>query len=94
MLAGHLGRDLSEIDAMPAAEFARWMAYYQIEPFGVVRDNFHFATLCATMVNIHRNPKSRPVSYKDFMLQDPATRKAERIRELMQKLRGMAENGD
>lgn len=53
---------------MPAQEFLEWEAYYNLEPFGAERDNFHSATLAALLVNTNRSKGMRPASYRDFML--------------------------
>jgi hypothetical protein len=87
-----LGRDLSEIEAMPASEFQRWIAYYNAEPFGTWRDNFHIATLCALTANINRNPKKPPLSFNDFMFEDSQSHKRRKMKKMMSRFRSKAEN--
>ena len=33
-------------------ELSEWEAFYQLEPFGVQRDNLHFAMLCQLICNM------------------------------------------
>lgn len=52
---------------MTSAEFAEWMAYYQIEPFGeAVADERH-GIATALLVNMNRDPKSKPAKPEDFI---------------------------
>ena len=54
---------------MPASEFAGWVEFYELEPFGAWRDNFHSATVASALVNMWL-PKGKSVSAKDFMYED------------------------
>ena len=38
---------------MTAREFADWVWYYEIEPFGQMRDNEHMARLGSLLVQVH-----------------------------------------
>lgn len=60
-----MGRTLREIELMPYAEFIRWQAFYQIEPFGVRRDNLHAAMIASTVANCHSKKK---FTTTDFMV--------------------------
>lgn len=53
---------------MGAEEFDRWCRYFQEEPWGVTRDNFHAALIASTIANVHRGKKSRAFRVSDFML--------------------------
>lgn len=59
---------------MSSAEFTEWMAYYQLEPFGQERDNWHAAVIASTMANVMRT-KGRGVDVDDFMLKTKPARK-------------------
>jgi hypothetical protein len=52
---------------MSSAEFAEWMAYYQIEPFGQERDNWHAATL-ATLIAGSAGAKGEATKIESYML--------------------------
>lgn len=47
-----------------ADEFAEWVAYSTIEPFGPRREDQRIGTLAATMANLHRDKKKRSKAYK------------------------------
>ena len=48
-------------------EFAEWMVYDRVEPFGAVRDDLRIAQLCALTVNMQRARGSRAAKVSDFM---------------------------
>ena len=48
-------------------EFVQWIALYNIEPWGEVRNDFMVAQLCAIMVNAWRGKGSKAVQAADFM---------------------------
>ncbi len=54
---------------MSSAEFAEWLAYYRLEPFGEERADARSALLAALIANLYRNPKRRrePYQISDFM---------------------------
>lgn len=54
---------------MSSHEFAEWMAFAQIQPFGEWREDFRMATLAAVITNVMtRTKESDPVRQaKDFM---------------------------
>lgn len=56
---------------MSSAEFAEWMAYYTLEPFGEERADLRMAVLASLIANANRDPKRRKRAYapKDFMPQ-------------------------
>lgn len=55
---------------MDSDEVGWWMAYFAVEPFGVVRDDIRTAMLAAVICNNNPNRRknSRPASIEDFML--------------------------
>ncbi|WP_250467631.1 DUF4035 domain-containing protein [Caballeronia sp. GAFFF2] len=53
-----------EIDSV---EFADWMAFYNIEPFGERIADIRMGMLAATTANIHRDPKTKAFEPADFM---------------------------
>lgn len=50
-------------------EFVEWMAFYNIEPFGGLRDDLHAAQVVAMIANVNRDPKKHKAAYKasEFM---------------------------
>lgn len=65
------------LDRMSSREFAEWMAYYGIEPFGEERADLRQAYTTAAVTNLHmaqtKNPKwTTPADFMSF------TRKRER----------------
>lgn len=54
---------------MGASEFRDWQAFFEVEPFGQLRDDLRAGTIAATIANIHRDKKRRnkPYSIRDFM---------------------------
>ncbi len=55
---------------MPASLFNAWKYYYQIEPFGQWRDNFHAATIATLIANANRKKGANPLKIDDFMFRD------------------------
>jgi hypothetical protein len=65
---------VAELSAtMSAREFDQWKEYYQLEPFGQERDNWHMAKLATLYMQAHSKKK---VTTDDFMY-----RSAEETRE-------------
>lgn len=58
---------------MSSRQMAEWRAFWQVEPFGVFRDDWRFACLLAMLANMFRDGKnSPPVGPQEFMsLLDP-----------------------
>ncbi|MDR5881122.1 DUF4035 domain-containing protein [Caballeronia sp. LZ032] len=50
-----------------SVEFADWMAFYNIEPFGERIADIRMGMLAATTANIHRDPKTKAFEPADFM---------------------------
>ncbi len=70
MLALALGCTVGELQQrMGAAEFASWLAFYQMEPFGELRADMRAAMLASLTANAHRNTKKRakPFELGDFL---------------------------
>lgn len=54
---------------MTSREFAGWMEFYRLEPWGSDAEWLHTAQVLAMMANVNRDPKRRPSPYtaSDFM---------------------------
>lgn len=59
---------------MPIWLLREWQAYYDIEPFGAWRDNWHFSVLATMYHNVHVK-KQDAKTEQDFMYMDPRTRR-------------------
>jgi|TARA_R110000824_G_scaffold188467_3_gene369821 hypothetical protein len=57
-----------------SVEFIEWIAFYQIEPFGPLRNDMVGAQICAVLANINRGKGGKKLSTKDFLFdfQPPA----------------------
>jgi hypothetical protein len=56
---------------MSSREFAEWVQYYQLEPFGEPRADLRSGIVASTVANSARDPKKKPTPFKpdDFMIQ-------------------------
>ena len=72
-LALALGKLPGEIDQMPYADFLEFMAFYDIEPFGLAVQDAMQANTAQVLANVNRSADSRPEPYriKDFLLFAP-----------------------
>lgn len=52
---------------MSSSEFSEWIEYYQLEPFGAWRDNWHSAQIAALVFNANRGKTQKALSANDFM---------------------------
>ena len=75
-----LGKTVREIEEMPASEVEGWRAFYQIQPFGPWRDNYHSAMVAHILASANRNPHRAAPRLSEFMYKDAET--AQREREL------------
>tara|TARA_B110000908_G_C10121341_1_gene387751 strand:+ start:376 stop:648 length:273 start_codon:yes stop_codon:yes gene_type:complete len=58
---------VSELDArMTSREFAEWMIYFQIEPFGPARQDYHAALISTVVANSSGNKMSPNDFIKPF----------------------------
>lgn len=63
-----LGMTVAELhQRVDAREFAEWMAFDRIEPFGDRRADLRSATVAATIANCHRGRSSSRIYPRDFM---------------------------
>lgn len=66
--------------SMSATQFARWVAYAEVDPFGESRADLRAATVASLIANVNRDRKkrSRPYTVNDFMPDFAGTRKKHR----------------
>jgi hypothetical protein len=66
--------------AMDGAQFAEWMAYAGLEPFGEERADLRAGIVASTTANVWRARNKKPLTPRDFMPRfgkkplDPKTR--------------------
>lgn len=46
-------------------EFAEWMAFSKVEPFGAEAEDRRFAVLATILANVNRDPKSKPEPFTE-----------------------------
>lgn len=76
-LAGHLKCFVSDIeDGMAYTELIEWLAYYQIDPYGEVRDDLRAGVVAAQVFNaqLDRKTRNKAKGPADFILFDPCKR--------------------
>lgn len=58
------------MEHISSREFAEWMAFMRLEPFGEIRADVRHAALSALIANVNRDRKRKAQPYKpaDFML--------------------------
>lgn len=61
MTVGELGQRMS------SAEFAEWIAYSSLEPFGPRREDLRAALVASTVFNVNRGPKGRFFQPEEFL---------------------------
>jgi len=71
---------------MPALHFHQWMKFYELFPFGDMRDDWRMGTIGAILINSNRRQGSPAVGPADLMLPVPKTKK-QREAELRASLR-------
>ena len=48
-------------------ELSEWMAYYQLEPFGNVREDLQAGIVASTIANVNRGKNDKAFQPSDFM---------------------------
>lgn len=72
-------------------EFASWMAYDRIEPFGEYRADLRSAIIAYTLAESNRSKKAKPFTVDDFMPKFDRTPKEQSPDEMFSKLMAFAE---
>lgn len=57
------------LSRISSRELSEWMAYYELEPFGMERGDLQAGIVASTVANVNRDPKKqkRPFAPQDFM---------------------------
>lgn len=79
-------RAQQEIDS---AEFAEWMAFYRLEPWGRDVEDRPAALVASTIANVNRSAKRKPYKIDDFMLHYDREHKPQDWREQADMLRNL-----
>ena len=53
---------------MSSSEYEDWIAFSELEPFGIIRDNIHTGMIASILVNQNLKKGATPYTYNDFML--------------------------
>jgi hypothetical protein len=73
-----------------SAEFTYLKKYYQIEPFGTWRDNFHAAQTTQILANVNRGKRSRAYSLADFFFKDKTSERNQRHKSFFSAFKSFA----
>ena len=60
------------LESMTALQFAEWIAYYSLEPFGEERADWRQAVTSTILANANRAKNSKVAKFTDFMLNSEA----------------------
>jgi hypothetical protein len=50
-----------------STQFAEWMAYSKIEPWGQDRDDLRMGIIASTIANVNRGKNGKPLNPQDFI---------------------------
>lgn len=75
---------------MSSHEFTHWIAYYNLHPFGVERDNAHAGLIASMIGNAHRGKHGKPFNPSDFMFQSDRERLHRGTQEFIARLKANA----
>jgi len=60
---------VSELQAkLSSTELKEWQVFYEMEPFGHIRDDLNAGLITNTLMNIHRGEKQQAYKLQDTML--------------------------
>lgn len=72
---------------MTSLQFAEWMAYSRLEPWGEERDDLRMGIMAATVANVNRGKDKKPYKPQDFMPSFEPVSDEERAAALLAKAR-------
>lgn len=73
-----------------AGELEKWLKYYEQEPFGQMRDNWHAAQLACIYINSNRPRNSQAATIDDFLYRSEHERGKMKIQKLMSGMNALA----
>lgn len=71
-------------------ELMAWERYYQVEPWGQLRDNMHSGMIAAAIVNQHRKRGGKVFTYEDFLMVPVREQRAKNRGKFFTAMRAMA----
>lgn len=74
---------------MSAREFAEWIAYSRIQPFGEARNDERFGTIAASIVNVYRKKGRKPLDWRTFFPTYDQRKPNRDWRDLLTKVEGL-----
>ncbi|WP_205859246.1 phage tail assembly protein T [Pleionea sediminis] len=80
-------------ERMTSRELTLWMAFYEAQPRGVERDNYHAAMICTLLANIHA-PKGKRFELDDFMHAPQSDKKERETAATLARLRALSTPAD
>jgi hypothetical protein len=72
---------------MTSAQFAEWMAYSRIEPWGEERDDLRMGVLASMIANMFRDKSKKPAKPSDFVLNFEPEDEDAKARRMVEQLR-------
>lgn len=76
---------------MTAKEFGDWLGYWQLEPWGAWRDNWHHANTASLIFNTNRGKAQPAMKVRDFMYEDKGVSIERLAKTFSAKMRAMAQ---
>lgn len=70
--------------------FLEWQVFFQLEPPDQVRNDFRFAQLVATLINVNRGKRSRPIRLDDVLLRFGDEKKPPKPQQTWQQQKAIA----
>lgn len=94
-LAARLGRTVASLQAeMSSDEFAHWVAFYRLEPFGYEVQNWRAALVAAATANTAGKKRNgQPFTPRDFMPRSVEASRAQTPEEMRAVLMAMTGGG-
>jgi hypothetical protein len=64
-----LGKTLKQLyKEIDSAELSEWEAYYNLEPWGQLKEDIRTGIIASTMANVNRGKDTKAFTYNDFVL--------------------------
>lgn len=84
-----MGKTIDEINELPFRELQRWARFWEVEPWGPARDNWHAARICMAVLLPHLR-KGAKLNIKDFLFESRQDAQIRQKRELVAWLESAA----
>jgi len=70
-----------------SGQFAEWLAFARLEPFGEERDDLRMGIIASTIANVNREKGKKPYSPRDFMPNFEPENEEAKIQKMIESLR-------